>query len=110
MVHNARIDSQGDHESLGVSLMEGGAMGLPVVSCRIGGIPEVVKDGETGFLVDSGDTEAMAERITRLAGDVSLRRRMGEAAMTHVRTVFDSRRLASQMEALYDRWTVDGGR
>lgn len=103
MVHNAVVDERGGRESLGVSLMEGGACGLPVVSCRIGGIPEVVRAGETGYLVDSADHETMADRVARLVRDDELRAKMGRAAMSHVRQTFDSNRLAAQVEELYAR-------
>jgi len=103
MVHNAVVMPNGARESLGVSLMEGGSAGLPVVSCRVGGIPEVVTDGETGFLVETLDLDGMAEKIMLLAGDAELRCRMGIAAVDYIRTKFDSERLAQQLEEVYDQ-------
>ena len=102
MVHNAVVAPDGSRESLGVALMEAGAIGLPVVSCRVGGIPEVVVNGETGLLREEGDLEGLVESVVRLSEDGDLRREMGLAAMRRVRRVFDSRRLASVMEDLYD--------
>ena len=111
MVFNSVLTPGGDvMESLGVSLMEGGACGLPIVSCRVGGIPEVVADGETGFLVESGDLEAMAGRIRQLALDGDLRMRMGIAAAEGIRSRFDSARLAEQMELFYDRILAENPR
>ena len=103
MVLNAVTDARQGRESLGVSLMEGGGFGLPVVSCKLGGIPEVIRDGETGYLVDPGDLASMAERIAALGRDATLRCRMGMAAVTRVRRVFDSRQLAAKLEDSYDR-------
>ncbi|NQT94521.1 MAG: glycosyltransferase family 4 protein [Lentisphaerae bacterium] len=103
MVFNSVITPGGDvMESLGVSLMEGGACGLPIVSCRVGGIPEVVADGETGFLVESGNLERMTKKIVLLASDGDLRTRMGLAAAERIRSLFDSELLAQQMESFYD--------
>jgi glycosyltransferase involved in cell wall biosynthesis len=103
MVHSATVTADGRRESLGVVLLEAGAMGLPVVSCRVGGIPEVVVDGQTGALVPQGDGAAMAEAIVRLSRDPEERRRMGLAAAERVRTHFDNDVLAGRLEDLYDR-------
>lgn len=109
MVHNAVMTPEGRRESLGVVLMEAGAMGLPVVSCRVGGIPEVVVDGQTGVLVPERDGPAMAEAIVRLARDPEECRRQGLAAVERIRAHFDSDVLASRLEDLYDR-LMDGPR
>jgi|CXWL01.1.fsa_nt_gi glycosyltransferase involved in cell wall biosynthesis len=69
----------GDEEGLPVSILEAMAQGLPVISTRHAGIPEAVIDGETGYLVEEGDSQAMAERIVALAKDIDLRRKMGVA-------------------------------
>lgn len=105
MVHNAVVAPDGGREALGVALIEAQAMGLPVVSCRVGGIPEVVADGETGRLVEEGDLDGLAGEILVLARDGDLRLAMGTAAMRRARTVFDSARLAAATEELYDELT-----
>lgn len=102
MVHNAVVAPDGGREALGVVLVEAAAMGLPVVSCRVGGIPEVIVDGKTGFLVEPGDLEELATQAMALARNRELRIRMGMKAMERARTVFDSARLSSRMEELYD--------
>jgi glycosyltransferase involved in cell wall biosynthesis len=78
--HSITDPRTGDEEGLPTAIQEAMACGLPVVSTYHAGIPEAVDDGATGFLVREGDTDAMAERIVRLAGDRVLRQRMGEAA------------------------------
>lgn len=67
-------------EPFGLVLIEAAAAGKPVVATRVGGIPEVVVDGESGFLVETGDVPAMADRVQRLVDDSILRVRLGEAA------------------------------
>jgi glycosyltransferase involved in cell wall biosynthesis len=81
--HSLRT-SYGDSEGTPVAVLEACATGLPVVSTRHAGIPDVVLDGETGFLVDEGDVEGMAEAMLRLARDPQLAARMGQAG--HRRT------------------------
>ena len=71
-------------EGWGLSLMEGMACGKPVVATRVGGIPELVRDGVDGILVDAGDEDALSESIIRLLRDPSLRKRMGDAGVERV--------------------------
>ena len=64
-------------EGWGLALMEAMAMMKPVVATRVGGIPELVEDGKTGYLVDLGDVLGLSEAITRLIENPSLRKKMG---------------------------------
>src|SRR6266496_1224868 len=66
-------------EGFGISLSEASACGLPVVAGRSGGIPEGVRDGETGLLVDAESPAAVAEALRRLLADPGLRARLGTA-------------------------------
>lgn len=66
-------------EGLGSTVLDAMSFGLPVVASRVDGLPEIVTDGETGFLVPSGDAAALADAVARLARDPSLRRRLGAA-------------------------------
>jgi glycosyltransferase involved in cell wall biosynthesis len=66
-------------ESFGMSLVEAMMHGVPVVASRIGGMPYIVKDGETGLLVDADNPKTLATAICHLLGDESRARRMGEA-------------------------------
>lgn len=87
-----------DQEGLGVALMEAHAAGLPVIGTRVGGVPEVVEHGVTGFLYEISDqnhVQAAASGAIRLLLDADLRRRMGAAARVRAERHFsqDSSRL-----------------
>jgi len=81
-------DEAGDQEGLPVAILEAMALGLPVISTRHAGIPEAVREGETGYLVDEGDSMGMADRLILLAQDAALRRRLGEAGWETARDGF----------------------
>ena len=68
------------------------ASGLPVVATNVGGIPEQVEDGRSGFLVAPGDTMAMAERLGKLIPDPDVCEEMGETGRTRVLEQFDFNR------------------
>jgi colanic acid/amylovoran biosynthesis glycosyltransferase len=82
--------ASGDSEGTPLSILEAGATGLPVVSTRHAGIPDVVIEGRTGFLVDEGDVKGMAKHMSRLASDTQLAQEMGQAARDHVRSQFNT--------------------
>jgi N-acetyl-alpha-D-glucosaminyl L-malate synthase BshA len=69
-----------EQESFGLAALEAMACELPIIASRVGGLPELVTDGETGFLSPVGDVEKMAQDVGRLLRDAELRRSMGEAA------------------------------
>ncbi len=79
-----------EQESFGLAALEAMACEVPVIASRVGGIPEVVTDGETGFLSEVGDITKMAADATRLVGNAKLRKEMGakarESAITRYRT------------------------
>lgn len=76
-------------ESLGMVYLEAQAAGLPVVALADGGVPEVVRHGETGLLVSPGDDAGFREALAGLLADKPRRRAMGEAAEAHVRRRHD---------------------
>jgi glycosyltransferase involved in cell wall biosynthesis len=67
-------------ENLPHSVLEALAAGTPVISTAVGGVPEVVHDGENGILVPPGDPQALADAIRRFLADDALRRRLADAA------------------------------
>ena len=83
--HSVTDPQTGDEEGLPVAILEAMAEGLPVIATRHAGIPESVLDGVTGFLVDEGDTAAMANRLLDLDGDLMLRNSLGAAGWTTAR-------------------------
>ncbi|CAM9766086.1 unnamed protein product [Pylaiella littoralis] len=68
-----------DSETLGFVVLESMASGVPVVGADAGGIPDLIDDGQTGFLVPAGDEEAMSDRVRLLLEDKALRKRMSKA-------------------------------
>ena len=90
-------------EGLGTSLIDAMACGKPVVATRVGGIPEVVADGETGFLVEPRDHGGMARALTSLLKDDALRRRMGEAGRARAQVRFSAGRMVQDTLRVYQR-------
>jgi glycosyltransferase involved in cell wall biosynthesis len=77
------------------------ARGLPVVTTNVGGNPEVVVDGATGFLVPAASSEVLAKAIELLAADPTRGRQMGIAGRQRVENNFNIRTMMAQVEALY---------
>lgn len=90
--HNQLGPTSRQEEAFGVSIVEAMAAGLPVVSGRNGSLPELIDDGEHGFLVPPGDVEAHARALLRLAADPQLRSRMGSAGWQRARQRFSLER------------------
>jgi glycosyltransferase involved in cell wall biosynthesis len=90
------------HEPFGIPVIEAMAAGLPVVATRAGALPEVVVDGETGVLVERGDTEGLAAAICKLLADPHLRERMGNAGRERVQRLFTWERSVARLQELYD--------
>ena len=90
------------HEPFGIPVIEAMAAGLPVVATRAGALPEIVVDGETGILVERGDSEGLAAAIARLLADAPMRARMGAAGRERVRQLFTWERAVGRLEDLYE--------
>jgi glycosyltransferase involved in cell wall biosynthesis len=90
-------------EGLPVSVLEAMAAQLPVVASRVGGLGELVVDGETGLLVPPGDETALAEALGRLVDDRELRRRLGAAGRARAEDSFDLSAFRRAHLDLYDR-------
>lgn len=89
-------------ELFGWMIAEGMASGKPIVAARVGGIPELVSDGLSGFLVERNDTAGAAEKLMRLIQDPELRREMGEAGRKLVAESFNLKTNVAQLVALYE--------
>lgn len=91
----------GNMDGIPVALMEAMAHGVPVVSTRISGIPELVRDGETGLLVEPDDAAALAQALERMLCDHMLRSRCVAAAQELVQRSFNARTEALKLHALF---------
>lgn len=90
-----------EKEAFGLVLLEAFACGVPAVANAIGGIPEVVQDGVNGFLVELGDVQAVADRVTQLLSDSDLHQHMKSNAIRTVQEEFSSESIVAQYEELY---------
>jgi len=90
-----------EHEGMPVSLMEAAACGVPVVATSVGGVPELVRDGETGLLAPASDAAALADALAKMLGDASWRARLGAAARRRAEENFSVRH---QMDRLLGLW------
>jgi glycogen synthase len=89
------------YEPFGLINLEAMACGTPVVATRVGGIPEVVVDGETGWLVEPGDPAALGQALRRALGDPARATRMGEAGRRRVEAHFSWDRIAERTVDVY---------
>jgi N-acetyl-alpha-D-glucosaminyl L-malate synthase BshA len=90
-------------ETFGLAALEAMACEVPVVASDIGGLPELVVEGETGYLCPLGDIEAFAERTRRILTDTALATRMSRAARERARDLYDERTIIPMYESLYER-------
>lgn len=84
-------------------VLEAGASGLPVVSSNVGGIPEMILEGETGFLLDSDDENGFFQATMRLILNEALRKQMGYRARHHIELNYGKDKLPGRLERLYGR-------
>ncbi len=91
------LDARGDTEGLGVVLLEAMNHATPVIASRVGGIPDIVEDGESGLLVPPGDVDALAAAVRRVRDAPALARRLGEAGRRRLREQFS-------WPAIVQRW------
>jgi glycosyltransferase involved in cell wall biosynthesis len=89
------------NEGTPVTAIEALAGGRPVVATRVGGVPDVVRDGVDGFLVEAGAIDDLADRLARLAADPALRERMGAAGRERVLSRYAVDRLVDDVDLLY---------
>jgi L-malate glycosyltransferase len=96
-----------ESESFGLAALEAMACGAPVVASRVGGLPEVVEDGKSGFLLPVGDVEGMARAAGDILTDAELWESMSRASRRRAVEVFDAKRIVPIYEAFY-RELLDG--
>jgi len=94
-------------EGMCTPLVEAMAAGKPSVATAVGGVPEVVIDGVTGFLVPPRDPGAMARRLVQLLKDAPLRERMGRAALERARSCFTVEKMVEGTDAVYKSLAAD---
>lgn len=90
-------------EGFGIALLEAMAHRLPIVCSRVGATPEIVMDGETGYLVEAGNPPSIADGLTKLLNDPEKARRMGEAGRQRLESVFSLQSMIDQTAAVYHR-------
>lgn len=94
------------NEGLPVSLLEAMSWQVPVISTRVGGIPELVRDGVDGVLIEAGDQVALASAIIKLAKEIGLRNQMGSAAREQVEQNFSKLAVLPRLERLYASYVI----
>jgi glycosyltransferase involved in cell wall biosynthesis len=100
--------ANGDTEGLGMVFAEAQATGLPVVSTRHGGIPEVVRDGETGLLARERSVEELAQHLERMLVDQAFWTDCSERGKRWIREQFDIRGCTAGLEEVYDKAVARG--
>ena len=90
------------NEGMGRVLLEAGAAGTPAVATRVGGVPDIIRDGVTGILVPPREPEAIAEAVLALARDPVRRAAMGKAAREVVVPAFGLEQMVGRIEGLYE--------
>jgi glycosyltransferase involved in cell wall biosynthesis len=85
------------------------AAARPVVATRVGGIPDAVRDGETGVLVPPGDTEAFAAALRAVTETPGRAQTLGAQAQAHVRAEYHESRIISRLSAWYESLAVGAG-
>ncbi len=101
LAHIFVMPSTDRSEGFGLVYAEAGAMGLPVIGARIGGVPYSVLDGRTGLLVEPGSVADLCEALRRLLADEDLARRLGQAGAARARTEFDWLPLAERTSEIF---------
>src|SRR5439155_9303777 len=96
------IAANGDRDALPTALLEAMAAGLPVVSTRLVGIPEIVEHGKTGLLVPPGDPDKLSRAILQILRDSKLQQAFGEAGRTRAEQFFDVRENVRRLRGLFE--------
>lgn len=95
------------HETLCMSAIEAGYNSLPSVVTNVGGLPEVIDEGNTGFLVDKGNTNGFISALEKLINNADLRKIMGCNAKKHIEIKFSEEKICDQIDQLYRSVLID---
>lgn len=97
------VAADGERDGIPIFLVEAMALGVPAVTTPVSGIPELVRDGDTGFLAAPGDSSALADALQRALGDPAAARAIGERGRKAVHTTLDVDAMAKQLVACIER-------
>ncbi len=98
--------SSSTYEGLPMILLEAMAAGKPIVATRVGGNPEIIDEGKTGFLVPAKDPQALADRVSSLLDDSECARRIGESAQEKVQSLYSIEKMLHDTENIYDELLI----
>jgi glycosyltransferase involved in cell wall biosynthesis len=90
-----------EKESFGLVVLEAMACKVPAIGTNTGGIPEVIIDGETGFICEIGDTETISAKAIQILTDEKLQKKMGEASLHRARKYFSQETIVAKYEDIY---------
>jgi glycosyltransferase involved in cell wall biosynthesis len=90
-------------------ILEAMAAGLPIIATAVGGVPELIRDGQEGLLVPPDDPAALAEALQRLLGDSQLADRLSNQTRARAEQVFSANRAAQKMAAVYEELLEESG-
>ena len=96
------VPSISESETFGVAAVEASACGLPVIASNIGGLPEVVIDGKTGFLIDPENIDDLTEKLLILINDKMMRKKMGEEGRNYIKANYRLEECGLMMESVYN--------
>lgn len=112
LIASSVTDQIGDQEGIPVTLMEAMATGMPVISTRHSGIPELVQDGRSGLLVPEADVDGLADAIGKLSADAARRAEMGRSGRAVVEAEFDMTKLNRHLLRIFEAMSsqrIDSG-
>ena len=89
------------NEQMPMSILEAMGYGYPIIASNINGIPDMVTNGENGFLFDPGDIEAMTQALKKLCTDANLRDQMGKKSRELVKNKFENTKIVNQIVSIY---------
>ena len=96
------INKAGSTEALGVVLLEAMASGCPVIGSNVGGIPDIITDGENGFLVPEKNPELIADRIIQILSDTDLQEKFRKNGLTRIQKSFSWDKIADDFSQIFD--------